>query len=198
MKQKLWRGITTALMTTALGAAVALPKLSARAVSSNGTPATGAAVQLSGAASTRRPAAPSATPAKQQENSLPGDFRVIEDSHPLTAPAKPNSPRSLSAQTKGGPSSGMASWYGPGFHGRRTASGEVFNQNAMTAAHRTLPFGTQVRVTNVRTGQAVIVRINDRGPHARGRAIDLSTAAARAIGLVRSGVAPVRIEILGR
>lgn len=92
--------------------------------------------------------------------------------------------------------SGLASWYGPGFNGRRSASGEVFNQNALTAAHRSLPFGTQVRVTNVNTGQSVVVRINDRGPHIRGRIIDLSAGAARAIGLISSGVAPVNIEIV--
>ncbi|ASC71537.1 putative endolytic peptidoglycan transglycosylase RlpA [Halomicronema hongdechloris C2206] len=93
-------------------------------------------------------------------------------------------------------SSGMASWYGPGFHGRRSASGEVFNQHALTAAHRTLPFGTRVRVTNLRNNQQVVVRINDRGPYSHGRVIDLSAGAARAIGLARMGVGPVRLEVL--
>jgi rare lipoprotein A len=93
---------------------------------------------------------------------------------------------------------GKASWYGPGFHGRRTANGERFNTWAYTAAHRSLPFGTKVRVTNLRNNQAVVVRINDRGPYVGGRVIDLSKAAAQAIGMVRSGTAPVRIEILGR
>ncbi|WOD37961.1 septal ring lytic transglycosylase RlpA family protein [Nodosilinea sp. E11] len=92
--------------------------------------------------------------------------------------------------------SGMASWYGPGFHGRRSASGEVFDQNAMTAAHRTLPFGTQVRVTNLSTGQSVVVRINDRGPFSHGRVIDLSAAAAGQIGLRASGVGRVQLEVL--
>jgi rare lipoprotein A len=86
---------------------------------------------------------------------------------------------------------GLASWYGPGFQGRRTASGERFNTHGMTAAHRSLPFGTRTRVTNVRTGRSVVVRINDRGPFVRGRVIDLSLAAARAIGV--SGVAAVRL-----
>lgn len=90
--------------------------------------------------------------------------------------------------------SGRASWYGPGFHGRRTASGETFNTNDLTAAHPTLPFGTRVRVVNERTGQSVIVRINDRGPYAHGRVIDLSRASAQAIGL--SGVAPVTVMAL--
>ncbi|NJL48052.1 MAG: septal ring lytic transglycosylase RlpA family protein [Leptolyngbyaceae cyanobacterium SM2_5_2] len=91
---------------------------------------------------------------------------------------------------------GMASWYGPGLHGRRSASGEIFNQHALTAAHRTLPFGTQVRVTNLSTGQQVVVRINDRGPFSHGRIIDLSAAAASSIGLRASGVGRVRLEVL--
>lgn len=91
---------------------------------------------------------------------------------------------------------GIASWYGSAFHGRRTASGERFNQYALTAAHRTLRFGTRVKVTNLRNGRSVIVRINDRGPYVRGRIIDLSRGAARIIGLVRSGTGSVRIEIL--
>src|SRR5215211_4214049 len=85
--------------------------------------------------------------------------------------------------------SGAASWYGPGFHGKKTANGERFNTNALTAAHKTLPFGTQLRVTNERTGKSVVVRINDRGPYAHGRVIDLSKAAAEAVGI--SGVGQV-------
>ncbi|BAQ64585.1 septal ring lytic transglycosylase RlpA family protein [Geminocystis sp. NIES-3709] len=91
---------------------------------------------------------------------------------------------------------GIASWYGPGFHGRRTASGERFNQHDLTAAHRSLPFGTRVQVTNMRNGRSVVVRINDRGPHVRGRIIDLSAGAARVIGVKSSGVAPIRMQIL--
>ncbi|MEL6221270.1 MAG: septal ring lytic transglycosylase RlpA family protein, partial [Cyanobacteria bacterium J06627_8] len=91
---------------------------------------------------------------------------------------------------------GPASWYGPGFHGRRSASGEVFNQNAMTAAHRTLPFGTVVRVTNMTSGASVVVRINDRGPFGGGRVLDLSAGAARAIGMIQAGVANVRVDVL--
>ena len=93
---------------------------------------------------------------------------------------------------------GVASFYGRGFAGRPTATGERFNPGAMTAAHRTLPFGTRVRVTNTRNGRSVVVRINDRGPFIRGRVIDLSTAAARALGMINSGLAPVKIEVLGR
>lgn len=90
--------------------------------------------------------------------------------------------------------SGRASWYGPGFQGRRTASGETFDTNDLTAAHRTLPFGTRVRVRNERTGRSVVVRINDRGPYAHGRVIDLSRASAQAIGL--TGVAAVTVAEL--
>src|SRR3569833_2475991 len=90
--------------------------------------------------------------------------------------------------------SGGASWYGPGFHGRKTASGERFNTHALTAAHRSLPFGTRVRVTNERTGRSVVVRINDRGPFAGGRVIDLSKAAAQAVGI--SGVGRVKLTRL--
>jgi len=94
--------------------------------------------------------------------------------------------------------SGMASWYGPGFDGNLSASGEIFNANELTAAHPELPFGTLVRVVNMDNNQSVVVRINDRGPYAEGRVIDMSAAAASVIGLVASGVAPVRLEILSR
>ncbi|MCF7990199.1 MAG: septal ring lytic transglycosylase RlpA family protein [Thiohalocapsa sp.] len=93
---------------------------------------------------------------------------------------------------------GVASFYGKGFHGRKTANGERFNQNAMTAAHKTLPFGTRVRVTHVRNGRSVVVTINDRGPFIQGRTIDLSRGAAARIGMLHSGIARVRMEILGR
>ena len=86
---------------------------------------------------------------------------------------------------------GKASYYGARHHGNKTASGERFDQHALTAAHRSLPFGTRVRVTNLRNDKQVVVRINDRGPFAKGRVIDLSRAAAAAIGLVQSGTAQV-------
>lgn len=89
---------------------------------------------------------------------------------------------------------GTASYYGRAHHGKRTASGERFNQHALTAAHRTLPFGTRVKVTNLDNGRSVVVRINDRGPFGRGRIIDLSKAAAERINMLRSGTAPVRLE----
>jgi rare lipoprotein A len=91
---------------------------------------------------------------------------------------------------------GWASWYGPGFDGNQTANGETFDQYDLTAAHPSLPFGTTVRVTNKENGQSVVVRINDRGPYAGGRVLDLSTGAAQAIGMIGSGVAPVQIDVL--
>lgn len=89
---------------------------------------------------------------------------------------------------------GGASWYGPGFHGKRSASGEIFNQDAMTAAHKTLPFGTKLRVVDQRTGKTVTVTINDRGPFHRGRIIDLSRAAATELGFRQRGTTSVCIE----
>ncbi len=89
---------------------------------------------------------------------------------------------------------GTASWYGERFHGRRTASGEAFDMHGLTAAHKTLPFGTRVRVRNLDNGREVVVRINDRGPFTRGRVIDLSRAAAAAIGMIQSGTARVAVH----
>jgi rare lipoprotein A len=107
---------------------------------------------------------------------------------PQKAPAKP---ASLSV------SAGTASWYGPGFSGKRTASGEIFDAAKFTAAHQTLPFGSKARVTNLNNGKSVNVVINDRGPYSGNRIIDLSPAAARAIDLIERGVARVRIDLLG-
>lgn len=98
---------------------------------------------------------------------------------------------------RGGVQTGVASWYGQDYHGRPTASREVFDMNDMTAAHRTLPFGTNVMVTNLANDRSVVVRINDRGPFVPGRVIDLSYAAARVLGLVGPGTARVRLETLG-
>lgn len=91
---------------------------------------------------------------------------------------------------------GIASYYGPGFHGKKTANGERFNMYELTAAHKTLPFNTRVRVTNLNNKKSVIVRINDRGPYKKGRIIDLSKGAAQKIGLIQTGTAKVKVEIL--
>ena len=97
----------------------------------------------------------------------------------------------------GATETGTASWYGPGFHGNRTSSGEIYDQYQMTAAHQTLPLGTRVSVTNLQNGREIEVRINDRGPFAKSRVIDLSYAAARSLGMLGPGTVPVRIEVLG-
>jgi len=105
-------------------------------------------------------------------------------------PPKPPAPAVVSVST------GQASWYGPGFFGNRTASGEVLRPGTLTAAHRTLPFGTKVRVTNLWNGRSAVVRINDRGPFHGARVIDLAHGAANQLGLVASGVAKVKLEVL--
>ena len=109
---------------------------------------------------------------------------------PVVAPPKPAKTLVVSTST------GEASWYGPGFFGNRTANGEVFRPGTMTAAHRTLPFGTKVKVTNLRNGKETIVRINDRGPFSGHRVIDIAHGAAQHLGLVSSGIAQVRLEVL--
>ena len=106
----------------------------------------------------------------------------------VPAPTLP--PESRVSQT------GIASWYGPGFHGKATASGEIYDQNEMTAAHQTLPLGTKVMVTNLENGSAAEVLVNDRGPFAKNRIIDLSYAAAQSINMVGPGTALVRIDVV--
>lgn len=91
---------------------------------------------------------------------------------------------------------GIASWYGPGFNGKTTASGERFRQNEMTAAHKTLPFGTIVRVTNLQNSRSVQVRINDRGPFIDGRIIDMSKGSARKLNMIQAGIVPVELRIV--
>lgn len=102
----------------------------------------------------------------------------------------PISPPSAATQT------GMASWYGPGFHGRATASGDIYNQYDLTAAHPTLPLGTKVMITNLENGRSAEVTINDRGPFVKGRIIDLSYAAAHMLGMIGPGTIPVRLEVI--
>ncbi|MFU8856955.1 MAG: septal ring lytic transglycosylase RlpA family protein [Deferrisomatales bacterium] len=100
------------------------------------------------------------------------------------------------ARADGFTETGLASWYGPGFHGRRTSSGETYDMHARTAAHKLLPLGTTVRVTRLDDGRQVTARINDRGPFVKGRVIDLSYALARELGMLREGVVRVRVEAL--
>ncbi len=108
----------------------------------------------------------------------------------LHEPSAPRGAKPLMTET------GLASWYGPPYHNRRGSNGEVYNMNAMTAAHRTLPLGSIVRVTNVKTRHSVLVRITDRGPFIPGRIVDLSLAAARKIDVVQPGVAEVKVELV--
>jgi rare lipoprotein A len=126
--------------------------------------------------------------------------RLLGNAPPLRQiagrPMSPKLPKEISLGPVRISLSGLASWYGPEFDGNESASGETFNQNELTAANRSLPFGTKVRVTDLQNGRSVVVRINDRGPYAKGRIIDLSTAAARILGLIQTGVAPVRIDVL--
>lgn len=116
------------------------------------------------------------------------DLTTIKHTHPSASPAEAGAGRAL-----GG---GMASYYADQFHGRRTASGERFDTGALTAAHRTLPFGSKVRVTNAANGRSVVVRINDRGPFTRGRTIDVSRAAAERLGLIARGHGRVELALL--
>lgn len=91
---------------------------------------------------------------------------------------------------------GLASYYAHRYDGRPTASGETYDEDALTAAHRTLPFGTRIRVTNTRNGRRIVLRVNDRGPFVEGRIVDVSARAARELDFVRDGVVPVRLEVL--
>ena len=91
---------------------------------------------------------------------------------------------------------GAASWYGPGFNGKKTASGEIFDETKLTAAHRTIPLGHKARITHLGNGKSVEVLINDRGPYVEGRMIDLSHAAAKALGMIKNGIAKVQVELL--
>ena len=106
-------------------------------------------------------------------------------------PSAPSGLRQLASAA-----TGQASWYGPGFYGNRTANGEVFRPGTYTAAHRSLPFGTRVKVTNLNNGRSTVVRINDRGPFVGGRIIDLAHGAASDLGVTASGVATVRLEVM--
>lgn len=114
------------------------------------------------------------------------------------ADASPNPPSKPSSSEASNAMSGTAAWYGRKFNGRRTASGQRFNADAMTAAHPSLPFGTRVRVTNTSNKRSVVVVINDRGPTTPGRMLDVSQAAAKKLGLTRAGTAPVTLEVVGQ
>ena len=111
----------------------------------------------------------------------------------LSPPGAP--PRVMTAPASGRPEVGLASWYGSFHQGLLTASGEIFDMTRLTAAHRSLPLGTRVRVTNMENGRVVRVRVNDRGPYVPGRIVDLSRRAAQALGMIERGVALVRLDV---
>ena len=143
------------------------------------------------------PSQPSETPA-ETANGAKRSTDVPET--PATSPAVPTSKRGKPAPApapSGYTEEGNASWYGAPFHGRRASNGEIYDMYKLTAAHRTLPFETMVRVTNLNNGKSTVVRITDRGPFVDNRIIDLSLAAAREVDSVGSGVVPVRVEVLG-
>ena len=144
---------------------------------------------LSGCA-TARP--PSPTPPPEAKTEPKPETRP--EAKPETKPAP--RPEAKPEPGPGGGQTGEASWYGEPHHGRTTASGAIYDMNQLTAAHRTLPLGTRVLVTNLKNGRAVEVRINDRGPSVEGRIIDLSFAAAKELGAVPSGTIPVRIRVI--
>lgn len=119
-------------------------------------------------------------------------------SAPARRPSTPSGPARTSANAPkaGETNTGIASWYGPGFHGKRTACGEPFDQDALTAAHGTYPCGTRVRVTLLSSNKSVVVTVNDKFPRHKGRLIDVSRGAARAIGLIGPGTGRVRVEVV--
>jgi len=155
-----------------------------RALSTRGTPP--AESQPSNLSSDKPPAhaLPRETPPIAEVPSPP----ETEPAPPIVTIPEPSQPTTMET--------GLASWYGPKFHGKLTASGEVFNQEKFTAAHPTLPWGSRVKVTNLDNGKSVDVRINDRGPFKRGRIIDVSRAAAKALGMMGRGITTVRVEWL--
>ncbi|MDP2244491.1 septal ring lytic transglycosylase RlpA family protein [Pseudomonas sp.] len=134
--------------------------------------------------------------ASPQLASWPRTARLIRNSLILSALTLLVGCTSQGIKPGGYSAEGQASYYGARHHGNKTASGERFDQHALTAAHRSLPFGSRVRVTNLRNDKSVVVRINDRGPYAKGRIIDLSHQAAGRIDMLRAGVVPVRVEQL--
>jgi hypothetical protein len=120
---------------------------------------------------------------------------VADETPPVTAVLAEAVPGEVDL-TLAGEQVGLASWYGADFQGKPTASGQIFDEEKLTAAHRTLPLRSRVRVTNLENGRSVEVRINDRGPYVQGRVLDLSTRAAKALGMHKEGLALVRIELL--
>jgi rare lipoprotein A len=156
--------------------------------------ATCAALATIGAAHAQQASAPAGMPAMPATSAAP-------DPAPMVTPA-PGPARKVmitaAPAASGDASEGKVAHYGAKFNGRKTASGEVFNSNAMTMAHKTLPFGTRVKVTNLANKKSVVVRVNDRGPTDPGRIGDLTTGAARKIGMTKAGVVDARLDVIGQ
>jgi rare lipoprotein A len=137
------------------------------------------------------PATKESKPRKDRPDDVrPGDVKAGEAAADLAEPTLPFGAKPIATET------GLASWYGPPYHNRRGSNGEVYNMHAMTAAHRTYPLGSIVRVTNLKTGHTALVRITDRGPFIPGRVLDLSLAAARKLDVWQPGVAEVKVELM--
>lgn len=136
-------------------------------------------------------------PARQITAVAPLLLLLLAATEPAASAPQCPAPSGMELQSSASTQTGYASYYAFRLHGRRTANGETFDRHALTAAHRTIPFGTTVRVTNIANGRTVLVRINDRGPFRPERIIDLSPAAARTLGIIRTGTALVRVEPTG-
>jgi rare lipoprotein A len=164
-------------------ARVEVPQPPAASPSAPSSPESPAASRPASAAKNNRLPAARSNDSDAEENSA-------EESADLAEPSIPAGATPLATET------GRASWYGPPYHNRRGSNGEVYNMHAMTAAHRTLPLGSIVRVTNLKTGHSALVRITDRGPFIPGRVLDLSLAAARKVDVYQPGVAEVKVEVM--
>jgi rare lipoprotein A len=145
------------------------------------------------------PPPPTITQPEQPAESAEGEPTVPESKPPARITKTPSEEDALKIPANAKPilvETGLASWYGAPYHNRRSSNGEVYNMHALTAAHRTLPLGSIVRVTNLKTGHSVLVRITDRGPFVQGRIVDLSQAAAKKVDVWGAGLALVRLEVL--
>ncbi|MBS7333520.1 MAG: septal ring lytic transglycosylase RlpA family protein [Weeksellaceae bacterium] len=145
-------------------------------------------------------------PIAKAESNLTTDLFTVENSNPIkekelkntTAKEEKSTTNEVSEAVEEAKEklTGIVSWYADKFHGSKTSSGELYNKNEYTAAHKTLPFGTKVKVTNVRNGKSVIVKINDRGPHSKSRVLDLSRAAFTEIGSINAGILNIEMEVV--
>jgi rare lipoprotein A (peptidoglycan hydrolase) len=192
--QSLFRGSTSLPQVAALEWRVSTLVLMAAVISSQGC---GIISDAPNRVVSTRGVSPSESQTGNPSSDKPPTHTLPREIPPIAKiPSPPETEQTPPATSQPTMETGVASWYGPKFHGKLTASGEVFNQEKFTAAHQTLPWGSRVKVTNLANGKSVDVRINDRGPFGKGRIIDLSRAAARALGMVGRGLTTVRVEWL--